>query len=509
MSLEVFYSYAHEDEPLRGELEKALALLRHQKLITGWHDREISAGSEWQNQIDTRMRSARIILLLISHDFLASSYCYDVEMKLALERHTKGEATVIPIILRPVDWSDAPFAHLQALPRDAKPITTWSNRDEAFADVARGIRRVVEPMAGRARKPVGVGAETLDSIQVEYSSEFCSWAPVLRRLVRSALDVIDARIYVLRPPSSADDAERKIDDLNGTLRSYNEAVTALRHQWRQHSTALTRLGTAGAGALEEAISQARELERWELLPGEHTSTRGPFDQEFVEMHLALAERYNDFAQGLTGQRDRLVQKLTLAEREARRLLEGPRWQPRTPCSRAEGSAQFRRRLLDYFDSVSRVVHLLEEFSLRLDADARVLRQRIESELTPAVESLNEKVVWLFDSGAVFAFELWGLGLSGATARRSLEFVEQLMTFQHERIRQPLHRALVPIFRIDEDRSAPIAVPLTKIRAALAEDKPAFDVELKDFRRAAEAIIDAVTAELGDAETESTGLVSGP
>src|SRR5215471_4271192 len=143
MALEVFYSYSHEDEKLRDKLEKQLSLLQRRGLIVSWHDRCIGAGQEWREQIDAHVRSAHIILLLISADFIASDYCYGVEMQTALERQGKHEAVVIPVILRPVDWSSAPFGRLQALPRDGKPVTKWDDEDEAFADVARGIREVV------------------------------------------------------------------------------------------------------------------------------------------------------------------------------------------------------------------------------------------------------------------------------------------------------------------------------------------------------------------------------
>jgi len=140
---ELFYSYSHRDEDLRDELEKHLTLLQRRGLIRNWHDRRISPGSDWKGIIDRNLTSADIILLLVSADFLASDYCYDIEMKLALERHELTEATVIPIILRPVDWTDAPFAGLQALPNDGKAITLWPNRDQAFAEVAKGIRQVI------------------------------------------------------------------------------------------------------------------------------------------------------------------------------------------------------------------------------------------------------------------------------------------------------------------------------------------------------------------------------
>src|SRR5579871_1216010 len=138
--MELFYSYSHKDEELRETLETHLSPLKRQGVIAGWHDRRISAGTEWADQIDEHLNSAQIILLLISADFLASDYCYDKEMTRAMERHEAGAARVIPIILRPCDWHGAPFGKLQALPKDAKPITDWSNRDAAFLDVAQGIR---------------------------------------------------------------------------------------------------------------------------------------------------------------------------------------------------------------------------------------------------------------------------------------------------------------------------------------------------------------------------------
>jgi hypothetical protein len=147
--VEVFFSYAHEDEGLRDELAKHLKLLERQKVIKGWHDRKITAGEEWKNSIDDHMESADIILLLISSDFMASDYCYDVELARAMERHALQEARVIPVILRSVDWRDADFGKLAALPTDGKPITEWSNKDLAFTNVVKGIRGVIESLMNR------------------------------------------------------------------------------------------------------------------------------------------------------------------------------------------------------------------------------------------------------------------------------------------------------------------------------------------------------------------------
>lgn len=147
-TIEIFFSYSHKDEVLREELEKHLSLLKRQGYITYWHDRKISAGTEWAGEIDAHLNTAQIILLLVSPDFMASDYCYDIEMKRALERHERGEARVIPIILRPVDWQNAPFGKLKALPTDAKPIfsSKWHTLDEAFFDVAEGIREAIKSL---------------------------------------------------------------------------------------------------------------------------------------------------------------------------------------------------------------------------------------------------------------------------------------------------------------------------------------------------------------------------
>jgi hypothetical protein len=144
----LFYSYAHADEKLRDELAKHLSLLRNEGYISDWHDRLITLGDEWVGQINEYLASAEIILLLISADFMASRYCYDIELTRALQRHATGLVRVIPIILRPVDWQSAPFGKLQALPKDGKAVTTWHNQDEAFVNIAKGIRYAIKELRG-------------------------------------------------------------------------------------------------------------------------------------------------------------------------------------------------------------------------------------------------------------------------------------------------------------------------------------------------------------------------
>jgi hypothetical protein len=162
--IEVFFSYSHKDEPLRDELEKYLSKLKRQKLISAWYDRKIGAGVEWKGQIDGHLDSARIILLLISADFLSSDYCYDIEMKRAMERHESGEARVIPIILRPVDWRGAPFGALQALPSNAIPIVLWKSRNRAFLNITNGIRNVIQNLNQSLIREINKYLEASESV---------------------------------------------------------------------------------------------------------------------------------------------------------------------------------------------------------------------------------------------------------------------------------------------------------------------------------------------------------
>ena len=142
-SINIFFSYSHKDEKLRDELANHLSNLKNQGIISTWYDRDITAGREWENEIDDHLNSAQIILLLISSDFLASHYCFDQELNRAIERHESEEAMVIPIILRPVDWQNSKFSKLKVLPKNGKPVTTWSNQDEAFLDIVEGIRQAI------------------------------------------------------------------------------------------------------------------------------------------------------------------------------------------------------------------------------------------------------------------------------------------------------------------------------------------------------------------------------
>jgi O-acetyl-ADP-ribose deacetylase (regulator of RNase III) len=147
----VFVSYAHEDQQLRKKLSDHLGGLHHGGYISEWNDGQIMAGQEWAPEIIRQLDEADIILLLVSSSFLGSEFIGRVELTRALERHRRGEAVVIPVILKPADWQSAGLAGLLALPKDGKPVSTWPDRDAAYVNIAQGLRRVVDSWRASSR----------------------------------------------------------------------------------------------------------------------------------------------------------------------------------------------------------------------------------------------------------------------------------------------------------------------------------------------------------------------
>jgi len=152
--IRIFLSYAHADEKYRVELDKHLKVLKRRGLIDSWNDRCLMPGDEWGTVIDDNLRSADIVLLLVSVDFINSEYCFELEMGEALARHERGECIVIPIILRPCLWQDLPFGKLQAGTRDGKPVEKYPSLDDAFLEVTQGLETVVKKIQSQKNQSI-------------------------------------------------------------------------------------------------------------------------------------------------------------------------------------------------------------------------------------------------------------------------------------------------------------------------------------------------------------------
>ena len=212
-SMRIFYAYSRKDTLLMKELLNHLESLRRsyirQGYINGWYDGEILPGTDWTEEINENLNKANIILLLISADFLASKYCYEVEVKKALERHEKREAHVIPVILRSVYWGDERFSRLQVLPTGGRAVTDWGDRDKAFVNITEGVRKVINEFLKK---------RILDDAKIYLNNS----------QYEEALDVYEQLICLIEGVPTPSDAFLYKDkgDILVSLTRYEEALTA-------------------------------------------------------------------------------------------------------------------------------------------------------------------------------------------------------------------------------------------------------------------------------------------
>jgi hypothetical protein len=155
LPLSVFCSYSQKDEKLRAQFATGLApLIVDGWIAEMWYDRKIQGGEDWEREIDKHLQQADVILLLISFNFIASKYIMGKEIKIALERHQRGDARLIPIILTPVSAITA-LNHLQALPHGQKPLST----DNRKVNLSR-LKEVSESIEGILTKLCSNGVKS-------------------------------------------------------------------------------------------------------------------------------------------------------------------------------------------------------------------------------------------------------------------------------------------------------------------------------------------------------------
>lgn len=150
--VKLFISYAKEDEAYKQDLVNRLKPFKRNGDIEDPDDQEILTGEVWEEKEKEAIEAAHIIIFLISPDFIHSDYLNDVHLAQALEHYRQGAVVIVPIIIRPVDLSMLPISKFQALPKNAKPISTWGIRDKAWLEVQRELGKVIEKLrAGKLK----------------------------------------------------------------------------------------------------------------------------------------------------------------------------------------------------------------------------------------------------------------------------------------------------------------------------------------------------------------------
>lgn len=234
MAAKIFISYSHRDEAFKDDLQIGLATLKNNGHIAAWDDRAIMAGDEWDHEIKDALYKADIILLLVSPNFLASRYVREQEIKIAMERHHNPEdpAVVVPIIIRPSDWKDNAFSRLQALPKNSKPVTTWSNYDEAMLDVVSGIKKLVmrkpvTPPASTSTPPSNSNSSSLDANLLKDLIGAGKTKKVIDSLLadQSLDEDLRNQVQMLKNRFSANKREQIMDTLSSTeIRQVNNQI---------------------------------------------------------------------------------------------------------------------------------------------------------------------------------------------------------------------------------------------------------------------------------------------
>ncbi|MCC6616592.1 MAG: TIR domain-containing protein [Anaerolineae bacterium] len=148
----IFFSYSHYDERQRKKLEMKLKHLEIRGLAKLWSDREIPAGQVWNEELNEKLDEAIIVLFLITSNFMASSFIEREEMPRAISNYNQERTVCIPILLEACDWKYYPYEHLQALPKDAKPVTHWTRPDSAYEDIQLKVRSTLESISSGTYK---------------------------------------------------------------------------------------------------------------------------------------------------------------------------------------------------------------------------------------------------------------------------------------------------------------------------------------------------------------------
>lgn len=203
---EVFISYSHEDEKLLEQLTTVLSDLEREGVIKVWHGGMVDPGADWEKEIKARLKRAKVILLLVSPDFISSHYCYEVEAGETLKRHKTGKALVIPIILYPVpNWRRLPFGKFQALPKNARPLTDWPSTEEAFVNIAEGVRKAVQDFRARRVKARVIALIVVLSLLLSAPAFFIFVGRFFNRPRISGVDVggPPSTLYSLTTPHAA------------------------------------------------------------------------------------------------------------------------------------------------------------------------------------------------------------------------------------------------------------------------------------------------------------------
>ena len=327
-SIELFCCYADKDSSLFLELENHLIQLKRDKYINLWSAIDITAGLEQQEELYRHLNSAQVILLLVSPDFIASNSCYDIEQR-ALERHKRGEARVIPIILRPVDWIGGPLGKLQALPNNGKPVTglDWHDHDSAFYDVAKEIRKVIEQLMTNHSPalPIAIEAEEQETTQVESTyPTIHQWSTPSSLIPSTEIEKLvllgtltDHTMAIHSVTLSPDGRTLVSGSADKTIKIWNLTTGQLTHTLNAHKNIVHTVAMSIDGRTLVSGSADKTIKVWNLTTGQLTHTLNAHKSSIFSVGLSV-----DGQTLVSGSADKTIKVWNLHTGQVTRTLLG-------------------------------------------------------------------------------------------------------------------------------------------------------------------------------------------
>ena len=218
--VQVFIAHVREDAPFLQELLGHLKPLEAEGLCHVFTDEQITMGKEWEAEVKNALNESDVILLLISSDFVQSSYFKQFELEKTLYRYRHGQALILPVIVRPANWQDLPVNRYQTLPKEGYPISSYSDRESAWKE------GVIQPLRELFTKMSGGRIELNKSVTTEKTSAITGKSP--------AADQLKADVRKLTSENHVAEAITKLlDYAKATDDPLLSEITLLwsRHKW--------------------------------------------------------------------------------------------------------------------------------------------------------------------------------------------------------------------------------------------------------------------------------------
>lgn len=149
--LPVFIGYARHDEAFLRELCAQLSPLESSGEIRLLFDTLLEAGTVWERTLLEQLRSAEVVILLISSAFLSSPYITTTEWPIIEQRHRRGECEVAPVLVRQCRFDRAPVGALKVIRPGSRSVDEHDRRDPAWVEVLGELDHVIERARAKRR----------------------------------------------------------------------------------------------------------------------------------------------------------------------------------------------------------------------------------------------------------------------------------------------------------------------------------------------------------------------